>query len=124
MPETFAVTDRRIAESRAGAQDGAKLRLPDLGGQPDVDEARLYRGNREPAAAVIAGRELTPAKGSGDPLREDHGVGIDHPGEVSVRVGEPVRRRGQPATGAGRAKRRRDEQPEVRIVALGGEIGP
>ena len=44
--DTFGATNRRIAERRAGAQDGAELRVPDLGSQPDVDEPRLHRGNR------------------------------------------------------------------------------
>src|SRR5262249_58699966 len=49
--------------------------------------------------------------------------GVDHAGEVAGRVGETARCRGEPAAGAGRLEWRRDEQPGVRIVALGGEIG-
>ena len=88
--DAFAATDRRIAEGRAGTQDGAELRVPDLGRQPDIDETRPHRDNREPAAAIIPGHELSSGKSGGDPLRESHRVFFDRPGEHHCRIGRQI----------------------------------
>ncbi len=92
--DAFAATNRRIAERRAGTQNGAELRVPDLGSQPDVDETRLHRGNREPAAAIVPGHELASGEGGGDPLRESHRVFFDRSGEHHCRVGRQIAMRG------------------------------
>ena len=88
--DAFAAADRRIAKRRAGTQDCAELRVPDLGSQPDIDETRLRRGNREAAAAIIPGDELSPGKGGGDPLRERHRIFFDRPGEHHRRIGRQI----------------------------------
>ncbi len=92
--DPLAAPDRRIAKRRAGTQDGAQLRVPDLGSQPDVDKTRPRWGGREPAAAIVPGHELASGKGGGDPLGENHRVFFDRPGEHHCRVGRQIAMRG------------------------------
>src|SRR5262249_37686344 len=57
--DAFAATYLRIAEGGAGIQDNAQLRVPNLGGQFDIDEPWLCHSEGEAGATVVTGDELT-----------------------------------------------------------------
>ena len=56
--DPLALADHRIAEVGARLQDRAKLRVPNFGGQPDVNKSRLRGTHGKAPASVVAGGKL------------------------------------------------------------------
>src|SRR6516165_5412078 len=101
--DALAAAYRRITESGTGAQYRAQLRVPDHGGQLDIDKPRPRRGDGEAGTTIVTCGEFAPHQSGSDPLAKRHWVFLEGPRQDHCRVGREI--------AVGRIARQLDRDP-------------